>query len=135
MRDCSAVSANCGNCAVRVLGAISVIKPRARRLSCAPVFEPCPMLQQTSEDVASRNDAETILRNTPFLLSRCSSDLRYVFVSEALASMRANVQAIVNLSHSDNCEGLKQAIEGRIQALANVHSLFVETRWIGAELS
>ena len=44
-------------------------------------------------------------------------------------------QAIVNLSHSDNCEGLKQAIEGRIQALANVHSLFVETRWIGAELS
>jgi two-component sensor histidine kinase len=26
-------------------------------------------------------------------------------------------------------------IEGRIRALANVHSLFVETRWIGAELS
>src|SRR5262249_25268607 len=25
--------------------------------------------------------------------------------------------------------------EGRIRALANVHSLFVETRWIGAELS
>ena len=36
---------------------------------------------------------------------------------------------------SDTPEGLKQAIEGRIQALANVHSLFVETRWIGAELS
>ena len=32
-------------------------------------------------------------------------------------------------------EGLKQAIEGRIRALANVHSLFVQTRWIGAELS
>jgi two-component sensor histidine kinase len=30
---------------------------------------------------------------------------------------------------------LKKAIEGRIQALANVHSLFVESRWIGAELS
>ena len=27
------------------------------------------------------------------------------------------------------------AIEGRIRALANVHSLFVQTRWIGAELS
>ena len=26
-------------------------------------------------------------------------------------------------------------IEGRIKALANVHSLFVEARWIGAELS
>ncbi len=47
----------------------------------------------------------------------------------------AIVQATVNLSQSDTCEGLKQAIEGRIQALANVHSLFVETRWIGAELS
>ena len=32
-------------------------------------------------------------------------------------------------------EGLKRAIEGRIRALAHVHSLFVGTRWIGAELS
>ena len=30
---------------------------------------------------------------------------------------------------------LKKAIEGRIQALANVHSLFVASRWIGAELT
>ena len=45
------------------------------------------------------------------------------------------VQATVNLSKSDTPEGLKQAIEGRILALANVHSLFVKTRWIGAELS
>ena len=50
-------------------------------------------------------------------------------------NLLATVQAAVNLSHSDTPEGLKQAIEGRIQALANVHSLFVETRWIGAELS
>ncbi|MGA8323077.1 MAG: PAS domain S-box protein [Xanthobacteraceae bacterium] len=47
----------------------------------------------------------------------------------------ANVQAAVNLSRADTAEGLKQAIEGRIRALANVHSLFVESRWIGAELS
>jgi PAS domain S-box-containing protein len=50
-------------------------------------------------------------------------------------NLLANVQAAVNLSRSETTEGLKQAIEGRIQALANVHSLFVETRWIGAELS
>jgi PAS domain S-box-containing protein len=50
-------------------------------------------------------------------------------------NLLASVQAAVNLSHSDTAEGLKQAIEGRIQALANVHSLFAETRWIGAELS
>ena len=49
--------------------------------------------------------------------------------------MLSGVQAIVTLSQSDTSEGLKRAIEGRIRALANVHSLFVETRWIGAELS
>jgi PAS domain S-box-containing protein len=50
-------------------------------------------------------------------------------------NLLANVQAMVNLSQSDTREGLKQAIEGRIQALSNVHSLFVQSRWIGAELS
>jgi two-component sensor histidine kinase len=50
-------------------------------------------------------------------------------------NLLANVQAAVNLSQSDTAKGLKEAIEGRIQALANVHSLFVQSRWIGAELS
>ena len=50
-------------------------------------------------------------------------------------NLLATVQATVSLSQSDTPEGLKQAIEGRILALAKVHSLFVETRWIGAELS
>jgi PAS domain S-box-containing protein len=50
-------------------------------------------------------------------------------------NLLASVQATVNLSQSDTPEGLKRAIEGRIKALAIVHSLFVETRWIGAELS
>jgi PAS domain S-box-containing protein len=46
----------------------------------------------------------------------------------------ATVQATVHLSQSDTPDGLKQAIEGRIQALANVHRLFVESRWTGAGL-
>ena len=50
-------------------------------------------------------------------------------------NLLASVQATVHLSRSDTPEGLKQAIEGRLRALANVHSLFVESRWIGAELS
>jgi PAS domain S-box-containing protein len=50
-------------------------------------------------------------------------------------NLLANVQATVKLSQSETAEGLKEAIEGRIRALANVHSLFVETRWIGAELT
>jgi PAS domain S-box-containing protein len=50
-------------------------------------------------------------------------------------NLLANVQAVVNLSQAVSPEELKKAIEGRIRALANVHSLFVQTRWIGAELS
>jgi PAS domain S-box-containing protein len=46
----------------------------------------------------------------------------------------ATVQAAVRLSQSDTPEGLKQAIEGRLRALANVHTLFVQSRWTGAEL-
>jgi PAS domain S-box-containing protein len=49
-------------------------------------------------------------------------------------NLLANVQAMVNLSHADAVDDLKRAIEGRIQALSNVHSLFVASRWIGAEL-
>jgi PAS domain S-box-containing protein len=50
-------------------------------------------------------------------------------------NLLSNVQAIVMLSQSDTSDGLKAAIEGRVRALANVHSLFVEKRWIGVELS
>jgi PAS domain S-box-containing protein len=46
----------------------------------------------------------------------------------------ATVQATVHLTQSDTPAGLKEAIQGRIQALAGVHRLFVESRWTGAEL-
>jgi PAS domain S-box-containing protein len=49
-------------------------------------------------------------------------------------NLLANVKAMVRLSQSDTPEGLKKIIEGRIEALANVHSLFVQSRWTGAEL-
>jgi two-component sensor histidine kinase len=44
------------------------------------------------------------------------------------------VQATVRLSHSNTSDDLKRVIEGRIDALANVHTLFVESRWMGAQL-
>jgi PAS domain S-box-containing protein len=47
----------------------------------------------------------------------------------------ATVQAAIHLSQADTPDGLKQVIEGRIQALANVNALVVESRWAGAELS
>ena len=46
----------------------------------------------------------------------------------------ATVLATVRLSQSDTSDDLKQLIEGRIDALAKVHTLFVESRWAGAEL-
>jgi PAS domain S-box-containing protein len=46
----------------------------------------------------------------------------------------ATVQATVHLSEADTPDGLKDAIAGRIQALANVHALFIQARWTGAEL-
>jgi PAS domain S-box-containing protein len=44
------------------------------------------------------------------------------------------VQAAVRLTRAESVADLKNAIEGRIQALANVNALFVESRWSGAEL-
>jgi PAS domain S-box-containing protein len=49
-------------------------------------------------------------------------------------NLLANVEAMVRLSNSDTADGLKEAIGGRIRALANVHSLFAQSRWTGAEL-
>ena len=47
----------------------------------------------------------------------------------------ANMTAIVGLSQSDTPNDLKEAIRGRIRALASVHSLFAQSRWMGAELA
>jgi two-component sensor histidine kinase len=44
------------------------------------------------------------------------------------------VQATVRFSHSNTPNDLKKLIEGRIDALAKVHMLFVESRWTGAGL-
>jgi PAS domain S-box-containing protein len=45
------------------------------------------------------------------------------------------VQTVVHLSQAQNPEELKQAIKGRVQALANAHGLLAETRWGGADLA
>jgi len=49
-------------------------------------------------------------------------------------NLLATVQATVHLTQSDTTEGLKHAIEGRIQALAKANAFFVKSRWTGAEL-
>ena len=44
------------------------------------------------------------------------------------------MQATLHLTQAETVSEFKNAVEGRLQALANVHSLFVESRWVGAEL-
>jgi two-component sensor histidine kinase len=55
-------------------------------------------------------------------------------VEHRAKNVLATVQATVRLSQSSTPEGLKGAIEGRIQALANVHQLFEQSHWSGAAL-
>jgi two-component sensor histidine kinase len=73
-------------------------------------------------------------------LPSASGSRRNVLFSDSVEAehraknLLASVKAMVRLSQSDTRDGLKKAIEGRIEALANVHSLFVQSRWTGAEL-
>ena len=46
----------------------------------------------------------------------------------------STVLATVRLSRADTSDDFKQLIEGRIDPLAKVHTLFVESRWAGAEV-
>jgi PAS domain S-box-containing protein len=46
----------------------------------------------------------------------------------------ATVKATVRLSHSNSADDLKNLIVGRIDALAKVNTLFMQSRWTGAEL-
>ncbi|HLH93775.1 MAG TPA: HWE histidine kinase domain-containing protein [Xanthobacteraceae bacterium] len=49
-------------------------------------------------------------------------------------NLLSTVQATIHLTQADSPKAYKEALEGRIQALANVQSLFVQSRWAGAEL-
>jgi PAS domain S-box-containing protein len=49
-------------------------------------------------------------------------------------NLLALVQATVQLTHADTVDGFKTAIEGRLQALSNAHTLLAQSRWAGANL-
>jgi PAS domain S-box-containing protein len=88
-----------------------------------------------------RNTAGTIIG-----VSKIARDITERKRSEAQISLLARetehrtknilttVQATVHLTQAENVADFKKAIEGRIQALATVNRLFVESRWAGAEL-
>ena len=74
------------------------------------------------QDITGRKRSETQIVN----LAREAEHRTKNILSTVLATVR--------LSRSDTSDDLKQLIEGRIEALAKVHTLFVESRWAGAEL-
>jgi two-component sensor histidine kinase len=49
-------------------------------------------------------------------------------------NLLALVQAAVQLTHADTVKDFKAAIEGRLQALSNAHSLLAQSRWAGVAL-
>ena len=55
-------------------------------------------------------------------------------VDHRAKNLLALVQATVQLTHADTVEEFKAAIEGRLQALSNAHTLLAGTRWAGAKL-
>jgi two-component sensor histidine kinase len=46
----------------------------------------------------------------------------------------ALAQATVHLTQAETPDELKEAIEGRLRALANAHALLAQSRWAGADL-
>ena len=55
-------------------------------------------------------------------------------VDHRAKNLLALVQATVHFSAAETPEAIKVAIEGRIQALSNVHTLLANSRWAGADL-
>jgi two-component system, chemotaxis family, CheB/CheR fusion protein len=49
-------------------------------------------------------------------------------------NLLALAQATVHLTHGETAEAVKEAIEGRLRALANAHALLAQSRWAGADL-
>jgi PAS domain S-box-containing protein len=74
------------------------------------------------QDITERKRTETQITN----LAREAEHRTKNILSTVLATVR--------LSRADTSDDLKQLIEGRINALAKVHGLFVQSRWAGAEL-
>lgn len=89
-------------------------------------------------DVLARQAADLIERHRFEARLRESEEKNRVLAREAehrAKNVLSAVQAAVRLSRAPTAEALRRAILGRIEALANVHSLFVESRWTGADLS
>ncbi len=81
-------------------------------------------------DVLARQAADLIDRNR-------NEERIIVLAREAehrAKNLLAAVQAVVRLTKAETAHEMKEAIAGRVNALDNVHRLFVLTNWSGADL-
>jgi PAS domain S-box-containing protein len=74
------------------------------------------------QDVSERKQAEAKMR----ILAR--------EVDHRAKNLLSLVQATVHLTKADTVHDFKAAIEGRIKALSNAHTLLAESRWAGVDL-
>lgn len=81
---------------------------------------------------------DVLARQAADLIDRSRKDERIVLLAREAEhrskNMLAAVQAVVRLTKADTAEELKEAIAGRVNALDNVHRLFVQSDWAGADL-
>lgn len=94
-------------------------------LSVSPIKDPQGRVigaSKIARDITDRKRQEKFIT----LLSR--------EVDHRAKNLLAVVQAIVSLTEDDTPTGVKSAITGRIQALANAHNLLATSRWEGASL-
>ena len=81
---------------------------------------------------------DVLARQAADLIDRSRNEERIVLLAHEAEhrakNMLAVVQAIVRLTKADTADELKRAVTGRINALDNVHRLFVQSNWAGADL-
>ena len=81
---------------------------------------------------------DVLARQAADLIDRSRNEERIVLLGHEAEhrakNMLAMVQAVVRLTKADTADELKAAIAGRINALDNVHRLFVASNWTGANL-
>jgi two-component sensor histidine kinase len=81
-----------------------------------------PMIVLSFHDISARKRIEENI----YLLAQ--------EVDHRSKNLLAVVQATIHLTRADSIDALKEAIDGRIRALSNVHTLLAQSRWTGADL-
>jgi len=104
-------------------------RPDGTRVTFAPY--PTPLRDDAGEIVGAVNMLVDI---TERKAAEARQELLTNEVNHRANNLLAVVQSIVRLTRGDDAGALREAISGRIQALARAHSLLAKTRWLGADL-